>query len=62
MAIDTTSTSGNPYFDDWSTSGNAAKNYLKILFQHQNQMAIGQFILLSWVQKIKKLKFNLGQM
>ena len=33
MAIDTTFTSGNPYFDDWSTSGNASKNYLKILFQ-----------------------------
>lgn len=33
MAIDTTSTAGAPYYDDWSASGNSAKNYLKILFQ-----------------------------
>ena len=33
MAIDTTLTSTNPYFDDFSTSGNADKNYLRILFQ-----------------------------
>ena len=33
MPIDTTSTAGAPYFDDWSASGNSAKNYLKILFQ-----------------------------
>jgi hypothetical protein len=33
MAINTTSTQGTPYFDDWTASGNASKNYLKILFQ-----------------------------
>ena len=33
MAIDTSATSAAPYHDDWSSSGNSAKNYLKILFQ-----------------------------
>ena len=33
MAIDTTLTAGAPYYDDWSTSANGDKNYLKILFQ-----------------------------
>ena len=33
MAIDTSATSAAPYHDDWSSSGNSAKNYLRILFQ-----------------------------
>ena len=33
MAIDTTATGSAPYYDDQSDSGNANKNYLRILFQ-----------------------------
>ena len=33
MAIDTTATGSAPYYDDYSDSGNANKNYLRILFQ-----------------------------
>jgi len=33
MAIDTSSTAGQPYFDDYTASGNSDKNYLKVLFQ-----------------------------
>ena len=33
MAIDTTSTAGQPYYDDYSANGNSDKNYLKVLFQ-----------------------------
>ena len=33
MAIDTTATGSQPYYDDYSDSGNADKNYLRILFQ-----------------------------
>tara|TARA_B100001093_G_C26858679_1_gene1028749 strand:+ start:2529 stop:7757 length:5229 start_codon:yes stop_codon:yes gene_type:complete len=33
MAIDTTTTQGSPYWDDYSDKGNSSKNYLRILFQ-----------------------------
>ena len=33
MAIDTTTTQGTPYWDDYTQRGNSSKNYLRVLFQ-----------------------------
>ena len=33
MAIDTSTTQGSPYWDDYTGQGNSGKNYLRILFQ-----------------------------